>query len=196
LHDVLKEGDTFWDIGANEGIYSILASRLVGGSGTVICVEPQGRMQAVLFRNIAENNAYNVHVFQKAIAASVGMATLWLTPDMNTGGSGLIRTTSYRTPTELVPQTTLSELQKLLSLKAIKLMKIDIEGFEYEAILGSRDLFEGDAVEHIALELHPGLLKARRKSESEILDFLTANGYRRNPRFRNCVMTKSAAPAR
>ncbi len=122
LKDLLKEGDTFLDIGANEGYFSVLASMLVGISGKVISIEPQSRLQGILFRNISENAAYNIHVFQKAISDSVGMATIFLIPDMNTGGSGMFQCTKYKNPTEVIPQTTLSELLSLLRLDRIKLM--------------------------------------------------------------------------
>jgi FkbM family methyltransferase len=191
LQTLLKAGDTFVDVGANEGFYSILASRLVGASGIVICVEPQSRLQAILFRNIAENAAHNVHVFQRAIGDAVGIATLCITPDVNTGASGLFRMTRYKLPTESVPQTTLTNLLKLLNLPRIKLMKIDIEGFEYEAVLGSRELFEQGVIEHLALELHPHILKARGKREADILDFLTASGYVRNDACQSFILTHS-----
>ena len=190
LKQILKDGDTFLDIGSNEGFFAILASKLVGSSGRVISVEPQTRLQSVIFRNIYENNAYNVNVFQKAISDSVGMATLALSPDMNTGSSGIFQTTKYKNPTEMIPQTTLSELLSLLNIDKVKLMKIDVEGFEYEAILGSKSIFEEGIIENIALELHPSILKKRGKLEADILDFLEINGYEQNREYQTFVLTK------
>jgi FkbM family methyltransferase len=177
---VLKGGDTFVDMGANEGYYSIIASKIVGPGGTVICIEPQTRLQRVIFRNMLENKAFNINVFQRVIADSIGMANIYLSPDMNTGSSGLQCTTRYRCPQELVPQTTLASLLHSINVCGIKLVKIDVEGFEYEAILGSRDLFASGIIENIALELHPALLARRGKCESDILDFLKECGYERN----------------
>lgn len=68
------------------------------------------------------------------------MANLYVSADMNTGSSGLFRTTSYNLPQEMIPQTTLSNFMNGLNVKKVKLMKMDIEDFEYEAILGSKDL--------------------------------------------------------
>ena len=192
LKHLLKEGDTFLDVGANEGFFSILASKIVGESGTVLSIEPQSRLQSVIFRNISENSAFNVTVFQIAISDSIGIATLFLQPDMNTGSSGLFGTTKYRTPTEIVPQTTLSRLLGLLNIGNIKLMKIDVESFEYEAILGSKELFLGNIIEHIALELHPGILKQRGKTEADILAFLRDNGYEQNKECKILVMSKTS----
>ena len=191
LEGILKKEDTFIDLGANEGFFSILASRLVGTEGKIISIEPQSRLQAVLFRNILENTAYNINVFQRAVSDSEGIATISLAPDTNTGSSGMFRVTKYKNPTEDVLQITLSRFIGLLNIDRIKLIKIDIESFEYEAILGSKDIFEQNIIENIALELHPHILEARGKSGSEILEFLHAAGYRENTNYRNLVLSKN-----
>ena len=190
LTSLLKDGDVFLDVGANEGYFSIIASKLVGPSGVVLSIEPQSRLQGVIFRNIAENVAFNIHPFQLAISDSIGTATISLLPDMNTGGSGLIVTTKYTVPTELVPQTTLQQFFHLLRIDRVKLMKIDVEGFEYEAILGSKELFASNFIENIALELHPQLLARRGKSEEEIIEFLRASGYEQDFNYRTLIMRK------
>lgn len=190
VKSILKKGDTFLDVGANEGFFSIIASRSVGKSGKVICIEPQSRLQGVIFRNILENNSYNIEVLQRAISNEIGMATISLSPDMNTGSSGLFRTTKYRNPTEIVPQITLIELIRTHRIEKIRLMKMDIEGLEYEAILGSRDIFENAIIENIALELHPSTLKQRRKSELDILSFLKNCGYYRNEEHETLILSK------
>lgn len=191
LQRLLVPGDTFLDIGANEGYFSVLASRLVGATGSVIAVEPQSRLQSVLFRNIAENGAFNLQVFQRVLADSAGVATLSLSPDMNTGSSGVFRTARYRVPSEQVPQTTLATFLGLLSVERIKLMKMDVEGFEYEVVLGSKDVFRSGRIEYIALELHPQFLERRGKSESDILAFLHECGYVVQPGFGTLVLKRT-----
>ena len=109
LEGILKPGDTFLDLGANEGFFSILGSKIVGPSGKVIAIEPQTRLQSVLVKNIAENKAFNVNVYQRVISDSQGIATLTLSPDMNTGSSGLIRVTKYKTATEEIIQLTFQQ---------------------------------------------------------------------------------------
>jgi FkbM family methyltransferase len=190
IRTLLEPGDTFLDAGANEGFFSILASKCVGDTGRVISIEPQSRLQGILYRNIKENNCSNIQVYQRAISDSVGIAELSLTPDVNSGSSGLVRGTSYRLETELVPQMTLHGFLKTLSVTRIKLMKMDIESFEYEAVLGSKDLFQGEFIKHIALELHPDMLAKRGKSQAEILGFLEASGYKVNTGFQTLVLSK------
>ena len=187
---LLNEGDAFLDIGANEGYFSVLAAARVGKSGTVLCIEPQSRLQPVIFRNLSENGASHVRVFQVAVSDADGFAELSLPPDMNTGHGALFQKTRYRNPTEIVPQTKLSGFLKRLAVDHVTLMKIDIEGFEYEAILGSKEVFRQGLIQHIALEVHPSLLKRRGKKEEDILNFLASCGYERNPDFTNLVLTR------
>jgi FkbM family methyltransferase len=190
VRTVLREGDVFVDVGANEGFFSIIAAKVVGSTGRVVAVEPQSRLQEVLARNVRENGVLNVDVIQRAISDSPGVAMLSVSPDMNTGSSGLFTTTRYKVPTQDVLQTTLDGLFKLLSLRSVRLMKMDIEGFEYEAILGSREVFRRGIVEYLALELHPTILRQRGKTEEDIVDFLAECGYRRDERFETLILRK------
>ena len=90
----------------------------------------------------------------------------------------------------MIPQTTLSNFMNGLNVKKVKLMKMDIEDFEYEAILGSKDLITWDVIENIALELHPSILSSRGKSQQHIFDFLHSVGYIRNPKYETLIMSR------
>lgn len=180
---LLKPGDTFIDVGANESYFSMLAARLVGQSGLVVTIEPQQRLNAVIHRNICENAAHNVLSLRYAISDSDGKSEFFLAPDINTGYSGLFRTAKYNLPTEIVPTITLRRLVNMLSLKKVKLMKVDIESYEYEAILGSKPVFESGLIENIALELHPSVLEQRGKRTEDIEEFLLKAGYKKNDSF-------------
>ena len=191
LNSLLMEGDTFVDLGANEGYFSIIASKIVGSTGKVISIEPQSRLQSVIFRNMYENKAFNIDVFQRAISDRIGIASLSLLPDMNTGGSGLFCVTKYNVPKENVPQVTLDHLLNQTCKGKIRLLKMDIEGFEYEAIFGSKNYFKNGFIENIALELHPSLLECRGKSSDEILNFLSDCGYIINKNFATLVLSRN-----
>jgi FkbM family methyltransferase len=61
----LKEGDTFFDIGAHVGYYSMLSSALVGESGKVVSFEPTPRT----FKSLQENakTKKNIQVYNNAV---------------------------------------------------------------------------------------------------------------------------------
>ena len=70
------------------------------------------------------------------------------------------------------------DIKKILNdYQKIDLIKIDIEGFEYEAILGSKELFSQGRVRNIALELHDSTLFRRGKKMEDITRFLESCGY-------------------
>jgi FkbM family methyltransferase len=196
LETHLAPGDVFVDLGANEGYFSVIGARLVGEKGRVVAIEPQERLSAVIAANLALNGLESVHVAQVAITDSPAPVTLYLTPDINTGSTGLHRSLSYNLPTQRANAQTLSALLDSLGLDHVDLMKVDIEGFEYEALLGSPEVFRQHRIRAIALELHPAIIKARGKDDGDITAMLSQYGYRQTDSF-GCsvwIASDSASP--
>jgi FkbM family methyltransferase len=179
LKRFLRPGDAFADVGANEGYFSVVASRIVGTTGRVLAVEPQGRLQPVLMRNFEINGCRNATVTAAAVSDAAGVAELNLAPSMNTGASSLMQRTRYTPRRETVPTRTLDDIIKASGMGRVNLLKMDIEGWEYEAILGSRPLFEAGVIRAITVELHEDHLRARGLGIKPIVDFLTGCGYSR-----------------
>ena len=69
-------------------------------------------------------------------------------------------------------------------------MKVDIEGLEYETILGSQNLFKQNVIENIALELHPSIIEKRNNIVNDIIDFLSEAGYKVNNKYPTLVYSK------
>lgn len=173
----LRPGSVFADVGANEGFFTIVAAKLVGPTGRVISVEPQTRLGRVLTENARLNNVHNVRLLPVAISNVNGTVDLFLAPDTNTGSTGLMNTRKYRVPKETVKMVTLEELLDSAGTQVVDLMKMDVEGFEHEAILGSPQVFESKRVKLLALELHDWILRDRGLNPEEITGFLSKAGY-------------------
>lgn len=178
LKRFLHPGNTFVDIGANEGYFTVLGSLLVGPTGRVLAVEPQSRLRLILQENCKLNGLSNVKLIRAAISDVAGTSEFHLSPDMNTGSSGLSRGTRYRVATERVCVTTLSQLLAQERVEHVDLLKMDIEGYEYEAILGSEELFSRGVVRALAVELHPWAMESRARDPNRIAQMLFASGYR------------------
>ena len=176
LKAVVRPGDTFVDVGANEGYFTVAAARLVGPQGRVLAIEPQTRLQEVLQRNLALNHCDHVTVAAVAITDVPGQAQLHLTPDMNNSASGLTQATRYRLATQTVETITLAEVFATRQLGEA-VVKMDIESWEYEAILGSQELFRSGQVRILILELHEALMERRGRDPAKIAAFLAASGY-------------------
>ncbi len=181
LEALLKPGDTFVDLGANEGYFSVIASKLVTSSGRVLAIEPQRRLKSIIQKNAELNMCNNIALVTEVISDQVGDVMLNLASDMNTGSSGVYRAARYKVSQQAAKTTTLTNIFRDMSIDHVSLMKVDIEGFEYEALLGSADIFREKRITAIALELHPEILRSRGKSVQNILDMLHDSGYREAP---------------
>ncbi|HEX4589767.1 MAG TPA: FkbM family methyltransferase [Gemmataceae bacterium] len=190
LRRFLAPGGVFADVGANEGYFSVLAGQIVGPTGRVIAVEPQARLRTVLEENIRLNGLRNVTLSDAAVSDTEGTAELFLAPDLNTGSSGLARHTRYALPTQPVRTATLAHVLADAGADRIDLLKMDIEGFEYEAILGSKELFRTGAVRAFALEFHPSAIRGRGHDPDELVSFLSDCGYREDRTTGNAVFVR------
>jgi FkbM family methyltransferase len=179
IEEYLPSEGVFLDLGANEGYFTVIAARRCGPSGQVIAIEPQLRLLPILEENIRLNelNKNNVRVLNLAVTDVPGEVTLHLAPNINSGASGLYRATKYRVPTQTVAARTLAQIFDDEKLSCVDLMKVDIEGFEYEALLGSRSVFEEMRVRALALELHPTIFAKRGKDVLDITKMLETTGY-------------------
>ena len=177
FQQVLRPGDTFVDAGANEGWFSVMAAERVGPQGLVLAVEPQARLWPVINRNFLLNRLNNFVLVPFALGAAEGQTEVILYPSLNTGATSLVAgaRTRYRTrqPIGILPLARLCEIHRLSS---IRLMKIDVEGFEMEALKGAGDWL--GRIEHIFVEMHPPQLQALGTSVEAVERLLQSRGYR------------------
>ena len=83
----LGAGGVFFDVGANLGYYSLLASRLVGDSGRVLAFEPAPHILPLLEANVGHRK--NVSIVRKALSAAGGSMDFHVAPDNLIGSSSL-----------------------------------------------------------------------------------------------------------
>jgi FkbM family methyltransferase len=136
--DVLKPGDTFWDIGANMGGITRLASRLVGPKGVVIAVEASLTNFRKLSNNVVVNHLNNVFLIRGAAWSSADQSLTLFNGDG--GNDSLFASDRLLTNSEKVLALTLDDLSVLYGVP--NLIKLDIEGSEYEALLGAEKITE------------------------------------------------------
>jgi FkbM family methyltransferase len=183
----LSPGATFVDLGANEGYFTVIGARKCGAAGRVVAIEPQERLQPVIVENLRLNGIDWASVVNVAVTDKPGAVTIYLASDTNTGASGLHRSAKYRLTTQQVVARTLAQVLDDERLTLVDLMKVDIEGFEYEALLGSPEIFRQHRVRALALELHPTILADRYKNVVDITQMLAACGYKVSDAFGSAV---------
>jgi FkbM family methyltransferase len=131
----VSRGDVVYDLGAHVGFYTLLASVLAGEAGHVYSFEPLAANAAILRRHLEMNRIRNCTVFQEAVAASDGTARF------DPSSSGDLAHLS-ETGTETVKTVALDSLFAVGQLRAPRVVKIDVEGAELEALRGAVRLME------------------------------------------------------
>ena len=126
LRELLRPGDTMLDIGANIGVMSLQAAALVGATGRVIAVEPDGRNHATLLASAAENGFDHLIALRLAFSDRCGLVSM----SGNSNGSVI----PAGQGADLVQAVTGDMI--LADLTRLDLVKIDIEGHEPEALAG------------------------------------------------------------
>jgi FkbM family methyltransferase len=121
LREALAPGDFFLDVGAYLGIYSILASRVVGVDGRVVALEPDAAVRRGLIRTLELNEVTDIEVLPIAIAGGKEWAPFLRTED------SMSRLATHGQ--DVVSTETLESLFAFLRRKP-DVIKIDIEGGE------------------------------------------------------------------
>jgi FkbM family methyltransferase len=137
LHEFLKPGSTFLDIGANIGLMSSIASKQVGERGKVFAVEANPKTQEILQHNLALNQCQNVEIFPLALGETQGTATLFENWNVNRGGASLLSQDG-----ESGVEVPVDTIDFLFQNDQIDLIKIDVEGFELEVLKGGIELLK------------------------------------------------------
>ncbi len=170
--DLPLNGLVVYDVGAFHGILSLFfASRCA----QVIAWEPNDRNHARLVENLGLNHLTNVQVRKLGVGSQVGTGTLRYSPEM--AGGGTLNPHAAATVSQSVQITTLDHDVASASLPPPDLIKIDIEGWELEALHGARATLEAH---HPALflEMHGETMREKKRKASAIVAFLCDAGYR------------------
>lgn len=137
---LIRSGDTVLDIGANLGCVTALMSCLVGKRGQVYSFEPNPQMLD-LFRASKDRNRWeNVKLFEIALGDNEDRITLAV-PKGNAGKGSLVRSFNKNYGV-VVPVRPLSLVLENTGCNAIRLVKLDVEGYEPQVIRGAQELFE------------------------------------------------------
>jgi FkbM family methyltransferase len=136
----VSSGEVFIDAGANCGIYTLLASKLVGDSGRVLSFEPGVESIKNIERNLEINAVSNVKLFKVALSEQEGTAKLYHIENAPTSYS-LGSEKSEETSFEEVPITTIDNVLAHEGIERVDFIKIDVEGAEELVFRGATSLF-------------------------------------------------------
>jgi FkbM family methyltransferase len=176
----LRAGDVYVDIGANAGLFTLIAARAVGPKGRVIAFEPVSKTNKRLIENIELNKFGNVEVVRKGVSDSSGELKIMVAEDeMDVFNSFARPYMGEHYVQETVSTTTWDEFAEERSLGGrVAFMKIDVEGWETKVIEGARGQFSREDAPVLQVEFTDEAAKAAGSSCRENYRLLEGMGYR------------------
>lgn len=177
LRAFLASGDTFIDVGANHGSFSLVASRLVGPSGRIVAVEPQPLLSRLIKQSLQATAPcpYVVHEF--ACSDHEGQAVFFV-PHGSSGSAGLISTYSAREQHQTF-SVALKRFDEAVDWRALPgrlFVKLDVEGSEMAFLKGAQEML---AARHppVMMEVHPTSMEKAGVGLEEFIRFFLDRGY-------------------
>jgi FkbM family methyltransferase len=134
----LSRGDVFIDVGANIGLFSLIASKSVGRTGCVYAFEPCSTAFRRLQASVDLNHFANVRCFPVALSDSAGPFVMNVSLDGFDAWNSLARPAAGNSfGTEMVTSVTWDEFAREHDLIGkVAMMKIDVEGWESRVLRG------------------------------------------------------------
>jgi len=183
----LRRGMNVIDVGANIGLYSIVADKLITPGGRVWSFEPSSETFECLVKNISLNNAESVIPVKMGLADTNGdIATLRRDPGFGDGERYLSSRQSdsrYRDSrsnkdsgdSEVVQITTLDHYvyTESVDMSHVDFIKMDVEGGEYDVLLGAQRVLVSNPNIVMMFEFSPVLCALAGHTQQDVYRFLS-----------------------
>jgi FkbM family methyltransferase len=166
LRDIVKRGDLVFDVGANIGGISLAASRAVGPFGQVVSFEISPRVIPELLANLRAWGANNVHLIPRGVWTKSNQPIELFFGEGHYADS-VMRRSENVTPDHIALTVALDDFVKEIG-RAPQFVKFDIEGAEYDALLGFQDTIRNHS---------PNMILEMRSDDERLVTWLTDRGY-------------------
>jgi FkbM family methyltransferase len=183
LDTFLREGMTYCDIGANIGLYTIFAAKRVGRTGKVISFEPQSETFRRMIKNIQLNNLINIITVNKAVGDVDGFITIL--QDEDSAKSFVSKSVEKEKNPDTIEVINFDSFIKKQQIYNIDYLKIDVEGFEYNVLIGMKNFLKNTPPKIIQIELYENFLNRSGSSINQVKEFfsdLDYSFYKLNPK--------------
>jgi FkbM family methyltransferase len=157
-----------------------MMGRRVGASGRVIAFEPVSPTAWVMRENLALNRMENVQLIEAAISDAPGTVEMNVFDQRysawNSRGSTVIDGIAP-VGTVAVRAESLDEAMRANAVERVNLLKIDVEGYELDALRGATRLLAERAVDYLCFEVSQIPLKASGHEAREVFELLASLDY-------------------
>lgn len=173
---MVKGSSAVLDVGANIGIFTLLAAKGAGPSARILAFEPVPSTFAQLKKNVELNHSANVECLPAAAWDSV--TRLRMACDDPLGHCGIYGVdVRGREGSEVeVDALTLDGVAEAHQLSKVDAIKLDIEGAELRALRGATGLLRRDKPK-LLLEVDSGMMARFGYSPPDLGEYLCSMGY-------------------
>lgn len=163
-----KIGDTVFDLGAGTGIESIFLSQLVGETGHIFAIEADPIVYRRLEKSVKLSSQKNVITINCAIGQIE--SSQYLNQISEEGQGNYLSSSPLTDKTIKVSVVSLDSIFEKFKIEKVNLMKINIEGSEFNALLGLRqNLYK---VDNFVISCHDFLEGSEFKTYDRVKSFL------------------------
>ena len=180
----LNKNSIFFDIGCNEGYYSVIASKK-NYSGKTYSFEPIKSLIKIIKKNLLLNNIKNCKIYNFAIGDEDKSSKINIFHEKNEGASSIINKYKFTSKNQKIFIKSLDSFYKTNNFNfKIDLIKIDVEGYEIKILYGMMNLINSRKINKILVEYHYSLIS---KNESRIIENkIISSGYKKKIIDKNC----------
>jgi len=176
----VKDGDNVVDLGANIGYFTLILAKLVGPTGKVFAFEPDPRNLALLKKNVEYNNYKNVIIIPKAVSNVNDRCTLY-TGQKTFGQNKIYKPKKTKTQKFIPIDSETVRLDDFFKtnglLDKISFIKMDVEGAEFLALSGMKEILKLNKNIKIFTEAEISYLEDAGSSYDQFIDLLTENDF-------------------
>jgi FkbM family methyltransferase len=172
LCHLLRAGDTFVDVGANVGLYSIWVSGATGAR--TLAMEPVPSTFELLRKNIRLND---LDALIEPLRIAVGEHSAEVLMTSQYGGMNRVLQGSGMADVAGALRTSLAPLDDILDGRCPVAMKIDVEGFELQVLRGAASTLRDSGLKAIVIEMQEPTLNRYATSEFEVRSVLEECGF-------------------
>ena len=176
----VKDGDNVIDLGANIGYFTLILAKLVGPTGKVFAFEPDPRNLALLKKNVEYNNYKNVIIVPKAVSNVNDKCTLY-TGQKTFGQNKIYKPKKTKTQKFIPIDSETVRLDDFFKtnglLDKISFIKMDVEGAEFLALSGMKEILKLNKNIKIFTEAEISYLEDAGSSYDQFIDLLTENDF-------------------
>ena len=169
----IKPGNTVIDIGANIGVFTRFMARLTGNGGLVHAFEPDSRNFSLLAKLTRKYSNAKVH--HGAISDRTGVIELYISNDLNVD-----HRTYHVDGNRVKQQVPCFSLDSFMEGRPVDFIKMDIQGYEYKALLGMKAILLNNPGCLLLTELWPCGLRQAGSSTRLVIELLQECGYSPN----------------